>query len=77
MSARCRRVLYALAEGRYSKAVEEAILDAARKGRVDQTCAEEISNKLAPDADDEEEAGDVNDEDVVAPQILVGSVSEW
>jgi hypothetical protein len=64
-------VLYALAEGRYSKAVEKAILDAARKGRVDQTRAEEICNKLAPDADpaDDEEDGGEDDGAEADPEI--------
>jgi hypothetical protein len=54
-------VLYALAEDRYSEVAEKAILAAARKGRVDQTRAEEIREKA--DAEDESEADTDDRED--------------
>ena len=47
-------VLYALSEGRYSEEAEKALLAGARKGRVDQTRAEEIREKADYNADDDD-----------------------
>jgi hypothetical protein len=55
-------VLYELAGGDYDEQEEKAILAASRKGRVDQTCAEEICNKLASQPGDANPANEADDD---------------
>jgi hypothetical protein len=63
ISPTCRRLCStSWPEGITTSKEEKAILAASRKGRVDQTCAEEICNKLASQPGDANPANEADDD---------------